>query len=46
MGDPSNPYVPFPIKYLPQPDRNPIDGFTPVDPKVVPCYEAVNVSDQ
>lgn len=44
MGDANNPYVPFQITYLPQPDTEPVNGLIPVDPKVVPCYEAVNVS--
>lgn len=45
MGDAANNnFVPFQIDYYPQPNTNPVNGFTPVDPKVVPCYEAVNVS--
>lgn len=44
MGDASgNPFVPFQITYLPQPITKPTNGFTPVDPKVVPCSEALNV---
>lgn len=45
MGDAeNNTYVPFQITYLPQPDTSPVDEFTPLDPEVVPCYEAVDVS--
>lgn len=45
MGDTDgNDFVPFNINYLAQPDTNPINGFTPHDPKVVPCSQALDVS--
>lgn len=41
MGDAGdNPYVPFQITYI----TDPIDGYTPLDPPIVPCNKAVNVS--
>lgn len=44
MGDAANNlYVPFQITYLPQPSTNPVEGYIPVDPKVVPCHEALDV---
>lgn len=47
MGDAEgNPYVPFQITYMVQPNTDPIDGYIPQNPKVVPCYQAVNVSHQ
>lgn len=45
MGDAEdNGYVPFQINYKAQPNTNPINGFIPHDPKIVPCYEALDVS--
>lgn len=41
LGDATdNMYVPFQITYI----TDPIDGYTPLDPLVVPCNQAVNVS--
>lgn len=41
MGDAANNgYVPFQITYM----TDPIDGYTPLNPLVVPCNQAVNVS--
>lgn len=46
MGDAStNSYVPFQITYLASPDTKPVDGYIPLDPRVVPCSEAVDVSN-
>lgn len=44
MGNPEdNQFVPFLINYVGTPNTNPINGLTPHDPKIVPCYEALNV---
>lgn len=43
MGDVSA-YVPFQITYMPQPNIEPVDGYTPSDPKTTPCNQAVDVS--
>ena len=44
MGDAEgNVYVPFQINYLVQPDNKTINGYTPLDPKIVPCHERLNV---
>lgn len=44
MGDAAgNPYVPFQINYLPQSSDNPVNGYTPHDPKIVPCNQAIDV---
>lgn len=41
MGDAEgNPYVPFQINYK----TESIDGLEPLDPLIVPCNQAVNVS--
>lgn len=41
MGDAAgNQFVPFQINY----NTTAVDGFTPMDPKVVPCSESVDVS--
>lgn len=41
MGDAEgNPFVPFQITYI----TDKIDGYTPLDPVIVPCNKAVNVS--
>jgi Niemann-Pick C1 protein len=37
-------YVPFKINYMPHTSPNMTDGFTPLDPKTVPCYEKLDVS--
>lgn len=40
MGDAAgNLYVPFQITYI----TEPVDDFIPLDPKIVPCNEAINV---
>lgn len=45
MGDAEgNPYVPFQITYLAQPNVKPIDGYIPHNPTVTPCNKAINVS--
>lgn len=41
MGDAvGNPYVPFQITYK----TNDVAGYTPLNPNVVPCNQAVDVS--
>ncbi|XP_055709096.1 NPC intracellular cholesterol transporter 1 isoform X3 [Phlebotomus papatasi] len=43
MGDEEgNSYVPFQINYIAQADNRTINGFTPLDPLVVPCSRALN----
>lgn len=37
-----NPYVPFGINYIAT--EQPKNGFSPLDPKVVPCNESIDVS--
>lgn len=45
MGDAAgNRYVPFQINYLAKESTKPVDGFIPLDPKVVPCNEKIDVS--
>lgn len=39
-----NPFVPFQINYLTQPDEQPVNNFIPHNPKVTPCNESLNVS--
>lgn len=41
MGDKNNLYVPFPINYT----SHAPDGYIPFGPRIVPCSEAVNVSE-
>lgn len=36
-------YVPFQINYLFQNGTTPVNNFTPLDPKIVPCYEKYDV---
>lgn len=43
MGDASSAFVPFQINYRPHASLRPIDGFTPLNPRVVPCNESVDV---
>lgn len=44
MGDAAgNAYVPFQINYKQSPNTNPINGYTPHDPKITPCSEALDV---
>lgn len=46
MGDATdNPYVPFQINYRPHNTSAKVDGFTPLNPRVVPCNESVDVSE-
>lgn len=46
MGDAkNNPYVPFQITYLAQNGNQPVNGFTPLDPKITPCSEALDVRE-
>ncbi|XP_055682860.1 NPC intracellular cholesterol transporter 1 isoform X2 [Lutzomyia longipalpis] len=43
MGDEEgNTYVPFQINYIGQADNRTVNGFTPLDPEVVPCYRGLN----
>lgn len=45
MGDAAgSPYVPFQITYKHYPNTTEVNGFTPVDPRVVPCSEKLDVS--
>lgn len=45
MGDAAgNSFVPFQINYRPHNSSAEVDGFTPMDPRVVPCSESVDVS--
>lgn len=45
MGDAEgNAYVPFQINYLAQNSSQPINGHIPLDPRVIPCSEALDVS--
>lgn len=45
MGDASgNLYVPFQITYKHYPNSTKVNGFTPLDPRVVPCSEKLDVS--
>lgn len=45
MGDAEgNSFVPFQINYRPHDSSAKVDGFTPMDPRVVPCNESVDVS--
>lgn len=45
MGDATtNSFVPFQINYRPHSSSAKVGGFTPMDPRVVPCSESVDVS--
>lgn len=45
MGDAAgNSFVPFQINYRPHNSSAEVDGFKPMDPRVVPCSESVDVS--
>lgn len=44
MGDASNPYVPFQITYKHYPNATKVDAYTPLDSRVVPCSEKLDVS--
>lgn len=45
MGDATdNYYVPFQINYLAQKSIDPINGYFPLDPRVTPCNESLDVS--
>lgn len=41
LGDASNIYVPFQITYKPVDDS--VDGFEPMNPKVTPCSQPLDV---
>lgn len=44
MGDAeNNAYVPFQINYLAQNSSQPINGQIPLNPKVTPCSESLDV---
>jgi len=43
MGDSNNPFVPFQINYLPQNLSSSNDEIKPLNPKVVPCNQSVDV---
>lgn len=44
MGDAeNNPYVPFQINYVAQNNSELVNGYIPLDPKVTPCSEALDV---
>jgi hypothetical protein len=46
MGDAEgNQFVPFQITYLPQNTSEMVDGYTPLNPQVVPCNASVDVSE-
>ncbi|XP_032289036.1 NPC intracellular cholesterol transporter 1 isoform X2 [Drosophila virilis] len=42
MGDVNNVYVPFQITYIQHPTNSTTNEFTPLNPKTIPCNEAVN----
>lgn len=45
MGDAQgNPFVPFQINYLPQSNSSIVDEMKPLDLKVIPCSQSVDVS--
>jgi Niemann-Pick C1 protein len=44
MGDSSSPFVPFQINYIPHDDVGVVDDFKPLNPKVIPCSQSVDVS--
>lgn len=47
MGDASgNAFVPFQINYLPQPTPDVVDDMKPLNPKVIPCSQSIDVSVQ
>lgn len=43
MGDAEEDVVPFQINYLVQKSAAKVDGFTPFNPRVIPCNESVDV---
>lgn len=47
MGDAKgNPYVPFQITYKAQPDNRTINGsYIPLNPTIIPCNKAIDVSN-
>lgn len=45
MGDAKNNlYVPFQINYLPQKSTDIVNNMKPLNPKIVPCSESIDVS--
>lgn len=45
MGDAAgNQFVPFQITYKNYPNATEVNGLTPLDPRVVPCSEKLDVS--
>lgn len=44
MGNKETPFVPFQINYLPHDTSEKVGNFTPMNPRVVPCNESVDVS--
>lgn len=45
MGDSKgNPFVPFQINYLPQKSPDIVDDMKPLNPKVIPCSQSIDVS--
>lgn len=44
MGEPEgNGFVPFKIKYISYNSSKPVNGIKPLDSKIVPCNQAVDV---
>jgi hypothetical protein len=46
MGDINTPAVPFQINYIAHNGTEPVDNIIPNNPKVIPCSESVDVSDE
>jgi hypothetical protein len=46
MGDANEDVVPFQINYKIQNSTKEVNGFTPLNPPVVPCNESVDVSNE
>lgn len=44
MGDVEEPFVPFQINYKAHNSTEKVDGFTPLNPRVVACSSSVDVS--
>lgn len=45
MGDAeNNAYVPFQINYVAQNGSQPVNGYIPLDPRVTPCNESLDVN--
>lgn len=44
MGDNTEDVVPFQINYILHNSTDEVNGFRPLDPKIVPCNESLDVS--